>query len=49
MANSLILANAIELLGAEGGVPSVIPACAGVVFLLADDGSYGLGGGSAHR
>ena len=43
MVNSLILANAIELLGGEGGVPSVIPACAGVVFLLADDGSYGLG------
>ena len=43
MANSLILANAIELLGGDGGVPSVIPACAGVTFLLADDGSYGLG------
>jgi len=43
MANSLILANTIELLGAEGGVPSVIPACAGAIFLLANDGSYGLG------
>jgi hypothetical protein len=43
MTSSLILANSIELLGAEGGVPSVIPACAGVTFLLADDGSYGLG------
>lgn len=44
MANSLVLANQIELLGAEGGVPSAIPACAGAIFLLADDGSYDLGG-----
>ena len=28
MANSLVIANTIELLGAEGGVPSAIPACA---------------------
>jgi hypothetical protein len=41
--SSLILANTIELLGAEGGVPSVNPACAGAIFLLADDGSYDLG------
>lgn len=43
MANSLILANQIELLGAEGGIPSANPACAGAIFLLADDGSYDLG------
>ena len=43
MANSLVLGNSIELLGAEGGVPSLIPACAGAIFLLADDGSYNLG------
>src|SRR5580704_48862 len=43
MANSLVLGNQIELLGAEGGVPSLIPACAGAIFLLADDGSYSLG------
>jgi hypothetical protein len=43
MADSLVLSNAIELIGAEGGVPSTIPACAGAVFLLADDGSYDLG------
>jgi hypothetical protein len=43
MANSLVLGNSIELLGAEGGVPSLIPACAGAIFLLADDGSYSLG------
>jgi hypothetical protein len=43
MANSLVLGNTIELLGAEGGVPSLIPACAGAVFLLADTGSYDLG------
>jgi hypothetical protein len=43
MTSSLILGNAIELLGAEGGVPSVNPACAGAIFLLADDGSYDLG------
>ena len=43
MTSSLILGNAIELLGAEGGVPSVNPACPGAIFLLADDGSYDLG------
>jgi hypothetical protein len=43
MANSLTISNTIELLGAEGGVPSAIPACAGAIFLLADDGSYDLG------
>src|SRR4249920_2620863 len=43
MANSLTISNTIELLGADGGVPSVIPACAGAIFLLADDGSYDLG------
>jgi hypothetical protein len=43
MTSSLIVANSIELLGAEGGVPSVNPACPGVVFLLADDGGFGLG------
>ena len=43
MANSLVLGNSIELLGAEGGIPSQIPACAGAIFLLADDGSYDLG------
>src|SRR4249920_1499533 len=43
MANSLTISNTIELLGADGGVPSVIPACAGAIYLLADDGSYDLG------
>ena len=43
MANSLVVANTIELLGAEGGVASAIPACAGAIFLLADDGTYDLG------
>src|SRR6266705_592970 len=43
MTSSLILGNQIELLGAEGGVPSLNPACAGAIFLLADDGSYDLG------
>jgi hypothetical protein len=43
MANSLVLGQSIELLGAEGGVPSLIPACAGAIFLLADTGSYDLG------
>src|SRR5580704_11354362 len=43
MTSSLVLGQSIELLGAEGGVPSLIPACAGAIFLLADDGSYDLG------
>jgi len=43
VANSLVVANTIELLGAEGGVASAIPACAGAIFLLADDGTYDLG------
>ena len=36
MADSLVVAGQIELLGAVGGVPSLIPACAGAVFTLAD-------------
>jgi hypothetical protein len=43
MANSLVLGNTVELLGAENGVPSAIPACAGAIFLLADTGTYDLG------
>ena len=37
MADSLILAGAIELLGQGGGVPSTIPSCAGAIFRLGDD------------
>ena len=36
MTSSLVLGNSIELLGAEGGVPSLIPACAGAIFLAKD-------------
>jgi hypothetical protein len=43
MTSSLVLGQSIELLGAEGGVPSLIPACAGAIFLLADTGNYSLG------
>lgn len=41
MAESLVIAGQIELLGAEGGVPSVIPACAGATFTLADPYDFG--------
>src|ERR1039458_9938625 len=34
LADSMILAGAIELLGADGGVPSAIPSCAGAIFRL---------------
>ena len=37
MADSLVVAGQIELLGAEGGVPSQIPECAGVYFTLGTD------------
>lgn len=41
MADSLIIAGIIELLGQDGGVPSVLPSCAGAVFRLGD--GYDLG------
>src|SRR5215471_8062308 len=41
MADSLVIAGQIELLGAEGGVVSQIPVCAGVTFTLAP--SYDMG------
>lgn len=41
MADSLVIAGQIELLGAEGGIPSTIPICAGAAFTLAP--SYDLG------
>jgi hypothetical protein len=43
VADSLVVGNAIELLGGDNGVPSAIPECAGAVFLLADTGEYDLG------
>jgi hypothetical protein len=41
LADSLVLANIIELLGQDAGVPSAIPSCAGAIFRLGDD--YDLG------
>lgn len=41
MAESLVIGGQIELLGAEGGVASTIPACAGAFFTLGE--GYDLG------
>lgn len=44
MADSLVLGGLIEVLGAEGGIVSQIPACAGATFQLLYDGGMDLGG-----
>lgn len=42
MAESLVLANQIELFGQDGGVPSTIPSCAGAIFRVGG-GDWDLG------
>ena len=47
MADSLVLAGQIELVGQDGGVPSAIPSCAGAIFRLGT--GYDMGAPAARR